>query len=186
MASVDLGSLFLIIALALLVSIFISRPFFSRAATARLVEHKPQATSQADHVRSTLLAERDRLLTALQELDFDNSLGKIPAEDYPVQRAELLTAGADVLRKLDEIEQRSPGGSAEERLEQAVAAHRADSRQRPRLPAADQDELESLISARRRSRQEKSAGFCPKCGRPLQQSDKFCSSCGASILQSPK
>ncbi|HEY9088584.1 MAG TPA: zinc ribbon domain-containing protein, partial [Anaerolineaceae bacterium] len=64
--------------------------------------------------------------------------------------------------------------------------HRADSRQRPRLPAADQDELESLISARRRSRQEKSAGFCPKCGRPLQQSDKFCSSCGASILQSTK
>lgn len=184
MASIDLGSIFLILALALLVSIFISRPFFSRAATARLVDQKPQATSQADHMRSTLLAERDRLLTALQELDFDNSLGKIPPEDYPVQRGELLTAGADVLRKLDEIEAHAPAGSAEERLEQAVAAHRADARQRPRLPAADQDELESLIAARRRDRQEKSTGFCPKCGHPLQQSDKFCSSCGASITPS--
>ncbi len=181
MASVDLGSIFLIIALALLVGLFVSRPFLTRATTVQLVEQKRQVDVQADHERSALLAERDRLLTALQELDFDNTLGKIPAEDYPMQRAELLTAGAEVLRKLDEIEQTLPSSSAEERLEQAAAAHRADARQRPRLPAADQDDLEAIIAARRRARQEKSAGFCPKCGRPLQQSDKFCSGCGASI-----
>ncbi len=181
MFPVDLGSIFLVVALALLVSLFISRPFFSRAASARLVEAKRQANTQADHERSALLAERDRLLTALQELDFDNALGKIPAEDYPAQRAELLHAGAEVLRKLDQFEQSSSGGSAEDRMEQAAAAQRADARLRPRLPAADQDELESLIAARRRARQEKSAGFCPKCGRPLQQSDKFCSGCGTTV-----
>ncbi len=41
------------------------------------------------------------------------------------------------------------------------------------------DELEMMLSNRKRARQEKSAGFCPKCGGPLQKSDKFCPKCGA-------
>ena len=49
-----------------------------------------------------LLAERDRVVNALQELDFDFNLNKIPSEDYPVQRAALLQKGADILKKLDE------------------------------------------------------------------------------------
>jgi hypothetical protein len=177
----DVGSIFLILALALLVSLFISRPFFNRAASVRLVDDTDKTDQQADHVRSGLLAEQDRLLTTLQELDFDNALGKIPAEDYPEQRASLMHAGAEVLKKLDEIEKRSPKQSAEDRLEAEIAAHRADARERPRLPSADQDDLEELIAARRRARQEKAAGFCPKCGRPLQKSDRFCSSCGTPI-----
>ena len=33
------------------------------------------------------MAERDRVINSLQELDFDFKLGKIPEEDYPVQRS---------------------------------------------------------------------------------------------------
>jgi NADH pyrophosphatase NudC (nudix superfamily) len=176
----EIGSILLIAALALLVALFISRPFFDRASRARLVE-AGRGTAQADHEHSTLLAERDRVLNALQELDFDNAVGKIPPEDYPAQRAALLQAGAEILHRLDAFQPETRPESAEDRLEAAVASRRADSRERPRLPAADQDELEALIAARRRARQEKAAGFCPKCGRPLQKSDQFCSSCGAPI-----
>lgn len=176
----DLGAILLLLALALLVALFVGRPFFNQAAGMRLVEKK-KAVGQDDHLRSSLLAERDSLLNTLQELDFDYAVGKVPPEDYPEQRAGLLQTGAEILRKLDELEPQKPAQSAEDRLESAVAARRADGRERPRLPSADQDDLEGLISARRRARQEKAAGFCPKCGRPLQKSDKFCSGCGASI-----
>ena len=51
-----------------------------------------------------LLANRENALNALQELDFDFKLGKIPAEEYSIQRASLLQMGAEVLRRLDEIQ----------------------------------------------------------------------------------
>ena len=98
----DFGSILLIGSLAVLVMMFVSRPFFGRGAENKpLVERK--AHLQEEHVRSGLLAERDRLLTALRELEFDQTLGKIPAEDYPVQRAYLMQSAAHVLRQLDAL-----------------------------------------------------------------------------------
>jgi hypothetical protein len=129
----DLGALLLILAVAVLVGIFISRPFGSRRASAEPLIRP--ATEEIDIHRSSLLAERDRILTALQDLEFDNTLGKIPAEDYPVQRTELLKAGADILRELDEISGVAAAASAEARLEAAVAARRADAAVRRSAPA---------------------------------------------------
>jgi len=191
----EIGSVFLILALFLLVGIFVGRPVFEKKATV-------QATSdQADHERSALLAERDRLINALKELEFDHELGKIPAEDYPEQRARLMQRGAEVLRRLDTLEPPAQSQSIEERMEAAIAAHRpapvlaaaqagnsgnggnGSSSRAASLPVAvPDDELEVLLSNRRRSRQDKAAGFCPKCGGPLQKSDRFCPKCGAKNL----
>lgn len=130
---------------------------------------------------SSLMAERDRVINALQELDFDHNLGKIPDEDYPPQRAELLQKGAEVLRKLDAFQ---PSASlrqdAKSRLEEAVAARRADAAEAVRAEVTD-DDLESMIAARRKDRKEKSAGFCPRCGQPVLVVDRFCPSCGKSL-----
>ena len=49
------------------------------------------------------------------------------------------------------------------------------------IDAGQEDDVEMLIASRRKQRQEKSAGFCPKCGRPVQKSDKFCSNCGTVV-----
>ncbi|RPJ39959.1 MAG: zinc ribbon domain-containing protein, partial [Chloroflexi bacterium] len=43
------------------------------------------------------------------------------------------------------------------------------------------DELEEMIATRKRERKESAAGFCPRCGKPVQKSDKFCSKCGATL-----
>lgn len=191
----DVPSLFLVLAVALLIGVFVSRPFANRrSATEVLI--RPE--SEEDEIRrSSLLAERDRILTALQDLEFDYTLGKIPAETYPVQRAELLTNGAEVLRKLDELAGAIVTTSAESRLEAVVAARRADAVVKParqaeaagvaapagvrRPPAAGEDDIEALVAARRQVRQEKAGGFCPKCGKPSAKSDKFCSRCGAVL-----
>lgn len=181
----DLASILLIAAAAVLVAIFISRPFLAGSSRPLQVE-----TDTQEHQHSALLAERDRLLTALQELEFDQALGKIPPDDYPLQRAELLKSGAEIYRKLDEFEQNLPETSAEDRLEAAVAARRADAAAQIRAGAggivqtngpAPVDDLERMIAARRGKRQEKSAGFCPKCGNPVQKSDKFCPRCGQTL-----
>ncbi len=174
----DLGSIFLILALAILVGLFVSQPFQSRLAQKKLIDDHKSLTAK-EHLRSSLLAERDRLINTLQELEFDFTLGKIPAEDYPVQRAALLKAGADTLRQLDEIEPAASSMSAEDRVEAAVAARRADAKNLTDIQAVD--DLEKMIAARRQVRQEKSAGFCPKCGTAVQQSDVFCSRCGQSL-----
>lgn len=176
----DLGSIFLVVALTLLVGIYISQPFAKYSKRDRLVYTKD--TAGIDHERSHLLAERDRLLTALHELDFDYALGKVPDEDYPNQRAELLKAGAEVLRHLDVLEPMGPtsGISAEDRIEAAVASRRADASKLPNH-TGELDEIDLAINARRREKQEKSAGFCPKCGNAVQKSDVFCSRCGATL-----
>ena len=179
----DIGSIFLLLALVLLVMVFIARP---------VLEHKGNVISQEEHELSSLLAERDRTLNALQELDFDHILGKIPEEDYPVQRSRMIQYGADILRKLDDYETQTSSGKAEDRLEQAILV-RQSAKQPLTTPALvangnggnhvihPDDDLEAKIAERRRNRKERAAGFCHQCGSPLQQSDRFCPRCGNDI-----
>jgi hypothetical protein len=179
----DIGSIFLILALLVLVIIFVSRPLFDR-------NRQISTDREEEHELSHLMAERDRILNALQELDFDHALGKIPDDDYPPQRAFLLQRGAQVLRSLDEMQAQEVDQDLEARIEAAIAARRADAaagkdvEPKPVLAVAGSsadDELELMLSNRRRARQEKSAGFCPQCGGPVQKSDRFCPKCGNSL-----
>lgn len=168
----DLSAIFFILAVLILVSMYLYAPFAARTR---------RAATREEHESSSLMAERDRVINSLQELDFDYKLGKIPAEDYPVQRNELLQKGAEVLRKLDELKPAStPDADAEARLEEAVAARRADAAT-PVNAAITDDDVESLIAARRKTRNVKSAGFCPRCGQPVMTNDRFCPSCGKSL-----
>jgi len=171
----ELGSLFLILALALLVGFYIGQPFLD--ARLRRASLAAQAAADSlDHVRSGLLAERDRLINALLELDFDYALGKIPEEDYPVQRETLRRAAVEVLRQLDALQSSGASGAdAEARLEAALAHQRAEA------TVMEMDEIERLIAERRRERQGKGAGFCPRCGHAVQRTDRFCPKCGASL-----
>ena len=174
----DIGAIFFTLAVITLVGMYVGQPYLQR---------RGRRATKEDHEYSTLMAEYDRAVNTLQELDFDNSLGKVPAEDYPRQRADLLAKGAELLRKLDEITPVSSpskrgGRDAESRLEAAVASRRADA-SATAAPVAelDEEDLESMIAARRKTRNGKSAGFCPKCGKPIMVSDRFCPSCGKAI-----
>jgi hypothetical protein len=182
----DLGAILVIFSVLLLVAIFVSRPFFVQEAS---VAGDRRETDDRERERSELLAGYERSIAALQELDFDNSMGKIPADEYPEQRAALLTAGADALGRLDALRAEAPAQSVEARLEAAIAARRADTT-RVQVGgeaasyqfASDQgDSLEEMIANRRQGRVEKSGGFCPRCGKPVQKSDLFCPRCGATL-----
>jgi hypothetical protein len=171
----DIGSIFLILAVLILVGFYISRPFF---------EHKSVSVTKEEHEYSALMAERERILSAIQELDFDHSLGKIPEEEYPLQRASLLNRGAEVIKQLEAYKGVNGAELPRTRLPLEPAAAASLDGSIPAAKAASDnadDELEVLIANRRRARQEKSAGFCAQCGGPLQVSDKFCPKCGDPI-----
>ena len=184
-----IGSILLTLAVAVLVVLFIGRPFFLRAPGDADEAHAKESgqEQQREHQLSALMAERDRVILSLQELDFDYGMGKVPEEDYPYQRAVLVKSGADSLRRLDELQAvmgvDARPSTVEDRIEAAVAARRADAS--TAVPGGNGsragDSLEDLIAARKRERTESAVGFCPKCGKPVQKSDKFCSRCGAVV-----
>jgi len=170
----DLGSILLIFSVFLLVAVFIGKPVLDRRVS---------EVSESDQTRSSLLAEREQLLDTLQELDFDFKLGKIPENVYPVQRTRLLQRGAEILKKLDAVDEvitaRRPQVS--DAVEKAIADRRKAAGAGPKQPVAADDDVERLIAARKRDRNDRTAGFCPNCGQAVLQTDKFCSKCGHTL-----
>lgn len=167
----QLTAIFFTLTILILVAIYLYAPFMERRA---------RRVTEEEHELSALMAERDRVINSLQELDFDFKLGKIPEEDYPTQRAHLLQKGADILRQIDSIApQPASAQSADARIEKASAARRADAS--VATSEVSDDDVESMVAARRKARKEKSSGFCPKCGKPVMVSDRFCPSCGKSL-----
>ena len=167
----DLGAILVLLALLIAVGLFLAAPLM-RGARPRPLDELPEV--------SALLAERDRVINALQELDFDFKLGKVPEDAYPAQRSELLQRGASILKELDRLAPEAATDSdASDRIEQAVAAHPAAVTD---MDGALPDErIESLLAARRAARHDSSAGFCPHCGKPVLLNDRFCPNCGKSL-----
>jgi len=172
----DIGSVLLFSGLTILVIFIVIKPLFEISPDKKLIS-KSQSINEISQKKSILLAERDRVLRSLQELDFDYSLGKIPQEDYPSQRSGLLKKGAELIKSLDEMTGTNSEDDNVGLVEAVVEANRPDAK----IIAINNDEdgeISALIAARRRIKQEKPTGFCPKCGKPVTASDKFCARCG--------
>jgi NADH pyrophosphatase NudC (nudix superfamily) len=166
----DLASILLVLTVLILTGAFILRPFFEKRTRIDSAPEFIEGAEQAklEHTRSSLLAEKERVLNSLQELDFDNSLHKIPEDLYPEQRSALMKQAAGILKQLEEMgfPQESTPAQPENK---PVEVHEG------------YDELEELISRRRGEMKEKSSGFCPRCGKAIKESDRFCPKCGATI-----
>ena len=169
----QLVSIFLVLGIAVFVALYLYAPFLERRA---------RRVTAEEHEVSTLLAERERALNALQELDFDYKLGKVPEEEYPAQRLMLLQKGAQVLKRLDELTPQNVQADQQDAdIEQAIASRRR--KMKTSASSLTDDEIESMVVNRRKRRASKTAGFCPKCGKAVMASDKFCPSCGRVLVQ---
>jgi hypothetical protein len=158
-------------------------------------------TPSDDSPRDKLLAERDTIYTAIRDLDFDFQTGKLLEVDYHATRDKYAARGVEILKELDALGDepkpthlRKQKASADE-IEAAVQARR-------KVKAAqivpEEDSIEAAIRARRQSasphlqsatpgpalsRRDNASvsNQCPKCGRPVDLSDRFCAKCGASL-----
>lgn len=164
----DIGSLLLGLALLLVVAFLVARPLLDKTG----------AVDRDLGPVDRLLFERERVLTALRDLDFDHAMGKTLDDDYVDQREQLLAQGAAVLKQLDSLgPDQAPAPAVDDEIEQAIARLRG----RP-APAAVDDALEASLAARRaapaNATAQPGARFCSQCGHPARLEDKFCGTCG--------
>lgn len=106
-----------------------------------------------------LHAEKERLLDAIRDLDFELATGKLAEEDHRVLRARYVGDAAGILQSIEESEQR-----ASTAVEEAA----------PGL----EEEIERAIAARKVALE---LGACPSCGGPAGEGDHFCRRCGAEL-----
>lgn len=167
----DLAAFLLLLGLLIPVVICLVRPLLNGART----------ESQEEQSLTELKDEREQILNALQELDFDHLLGKVHEEEYPSQRRDLLRRGAEILEKIDSFKPPSATQKIRRKITKAVSeTSSAMHATKPgkELTLYEDDSIEDRIAARRAARKDKIAGFCPKCGKLNQISDKFCHHCG--------
>lgn len=116
------GSLLVFLALLVLVALIVARPLY-------LTEEDPFLDSES----SQWLAERERVLEALAELDADWNMGKVPKDIYMEQRELLLAKGATALEKLEKagkpvserVIQKNVKKKSSDDLEALIAGHKA-------------------------------------------------------------
>lgn len=106
-----IGSLLLVAALVFLVIIYLATPFFT--STENWGKESP--------LRSSLLADKERILEAILELESDYKMGKVPEEVYQEQRPFMLERVAKVLSQLGENPAKD---SSDEALEEMIAQHK--------------------------------------------------------------
>lgn len=149
----DIGSILIGLALTIAVAAYVIRP---------LVVGGGEKVTEVDHHLSELQAERDRVLSRIQELDMDFTMGKILEQDYRSQRDELMVYGAKVLKELDAL----------------VGLETS-----PVEPVSVDDEIESAVARIRGTGQSQAQGFCPTCGAEVQKGDRFCTHCGTALKE---
>ena len=97
--------------------------------------------------------QKEAVLSALRDLEFDFKTGKVSEEDYLPLRAQLMTEAAQYI----EAEK-----NEEDQLEALI-----QSRRKPQQP--------NLSGAKVNHKS------CPACGKKIYKGDLFCSSCGTKL-----
>ena len=151
----EFSSLLIVIFIFILSGVFIMRPF--------LVEEKKPKRSGSSRADS-LIAEKERLLLAIEELDLEHELDKISGQEHNRNRDILLAEAVDVLKQLDKIQK--PGSSK---------------KKKPPTSAKVDDNLEKLINERREQLKNNKSLKCPSCDQAVNEGAQFCSNCGEAL-----
>jgi hypothetical protein len=156
--TMEIGSFLILLAILLPVLAYLAQP---------IVTGQGVVVSGKDRHLSSLEAERESVLSTIQEIDMDYTLGKIEQEDYEAERSALIAQGADTMRQID-----------------ALAGEIGPSETQVADPI-DRDleaELEARVAVMRKVQDEAAIQYCTKCGTKILESDRFCSSCGADVV----
>jgi zinc ribbon protein len=154
-------------------AIFIVLPFFKK----RFEEIPPETDSQnpIEEKIKSLNSEKESLYSALKELDFDYSMGKLSKEDYGELERKYKAQAVFVLREIDNIRGKSDIANLDEEIEKEIRVIRE-------AKLTDDKEIEREILKSRKSRVlETSSSICSVCGNEYKSDDRFCSKCGASL-----
>jgi hypothetical protein len=174
----EIGSVLVITAIMFIVAFYLAIP---------ILQGSGKELTNWERRVSSLQARREQVLSAIQDLDLDRTMGKIEKQDYMTQRAALAHEGASILRELDALEEQreskaSTGGAEMPPLDAASLKERLQVPEE-KLAGADEAQLEEEIRAARARLTEPESNFCTQCGSEILPADRFCSNCGAPVGQ---
>ena len=99
------GSIFLAVAVMLIIGVLILQPIF-----------RPSTSNwQPDSIKEQLSAEKEALIALIRQLDLEYETGILPAAEYQQERTQRLQQAATILRQLEQLP------SAETSLENEIA-----------------------------------------------------------------
>ena len=110
-----------------------------------------------------MIAERERLLNAIEELDLEFELKKISSAEHTRNRDILLAEAAKVLKELDGLTDSSGGKRKKAALKK------------------EEDDLEKMIADRREQLKGDKSIKCTHCGKSIEKDAQFCSHCGGAL-----
>lgn len=115
--------------------------------------------------------QREVVLVALRDLDFDFKTGKVSEEDYKPLRAQLMVEAAQHI---------AAETKGDDQLEEMIRARRMVQQQDLKC-----QECQAPIQAGQRFCSKCGSTvnheLCPSCGKKIQAGDLFCSSCGNKL-----
>jgi hypothetical protein len=147
MVPVTIGSIFLGLALLLLLFLFLVRPFM-----------KAPPEVEAVTKRQELETRKDAVLEAIRALDFDHDTGKMPDQEYEQQRSALMAEAAVTLKALDELPAATVDDDVYAQIEAAISRIKAQRTQIDGLPARFCTNCGQALDS--------GDNFCARCGQP--------------------
>lgn len=134
---------------------YITRPWWARRWNPQTKPASTPATSLAD--------QREAILAALRDLDFDHEVGKVTEEDYTSLRQTLLAKAATIMTQIEQ-EQATAQADLEAHIEAEILAAR-----------------QNLNGGRLPRSSEEGSGVCPTCSRVSLPGDLYCRGCGTPL-----
>jgi hypothetical protein len=160
--------------------VYITRPWWAQRWNS---QNKPDSTPD-----TSLTDQREAVLIALRDLDFDHVVGKLTEEDYAKLRQSLLVNAAAITTQMDN-EQRSAVADLDARLDTEILAVRQKLND-GRVPHSP-DEVSGACPTCNRMRLPgdlycrgcgtQLAPACPECDKTVSPTDRFCMSCGFEL-----
>lgn len=96
---------YFIIPLIIIVCLYVCYPFFSKRNDPGLyIEDRDDNIPSDEKALKYLQHEKDQIYRAIKEIEFDYGLGKLSDDDYRVLRKAYIYHAAEVVNKMEELE----------------------------------------------------------------------------------
>ncbi|MEK6223327.1 MAG: zinc ribbon domain-containing protein [Thermodesulfobacteriales bacterium] len=166
----------IILIISAAVAIYIVLPFFLKSgAQGNDFPVMSGVKTTAEKLKS-LDNQKEALFSAIRDIDFDYSLGKLSKEDYEELKSKYKLEAAGVLKEMDQTQKQSGTRGPDYELEQEISSYRKTDN------VIEDKNIEEEISAfRSTSNKTDKEHKCSECGNEYSSEDMFCSKCGAKL-----
>lgn len=154
--------------------VFVALPFFTKRFEVTIQKINSQQNPSEEEL-TRLNSEKESVYSALKEIDFDYSTGKLSKEDYYELENKYKAQALALLKEIDNIGGKTYIEDLDEEIEKEIRVIR-----KTELAAEEEIEKE-IIQARQSPVLGNSGLICSVCGNEYKSDYRYCSKCGARL-----